>query len=120
MHECDKSDLEWWEQFFIDDYRETNSVNRLYNIREVAKSNLGFKHSEETKHNIKLLMMIDIDVSDNNARYFQITFTNGDVVVIKNLREYAALNQLTENILYKMIKRNRNTPYKNIVSICRV
>jgi group I intron endonuclease len=47
---CPKEKLIEREQFWIDSYRTHGEI--LYNIRIIAKSNLGLKHSEDTKKKI--------------------------------------------------------------------
>ena len=46
---CEPVDLIHYEQTMIDDYRKEYGRDMLYNIRPLARSNLGLKHTSETK-----------------------------------------------------------------------
>ena len=135
LHYCDVDMLTFFEQYFVDDY----SVNRLYNIREIVDSNRGIiksvetrrkisdgnkgkKHTVEHKEKLRLLMIGNTFAlgSNSTAKHYQITFINGDIDIIRNLREYSRLNRLSKTTIYRLISGEKITPYKNIASICRM
>jgi len=90
---CDPENLLFYEQCFLDRF------NSLYNLAQVAGSNLGYKHSEETKKNMSRahIGLIPSEETREKMSVARIGIPRSDAVKLKIAKSHKGIRQSEES-----------------------